>query len=64
MLPSSIHAGRDLAWVRRMGGSLEENVYQIATDKEGSVYVTGVFRSSDADFDTFHLSSQGSYDIS
>lgn len=37
-------------WVKSIGGSLSDSGYEIVTDSEGYVYVTGVFAES-ADFD-------------
>lgn len=58
-------ANGDFVWAKRMGGTSYENVYGIATDDLGNVYMTGSF-SETADFDpsvgTFNLTAQGTYD--
>ena len=53
-------------WAKSMGGTVEDLVFSITTDIDGSIYTTGYFSNS-ADFDPgigiFNLTSTGIYDI-
>jgi hypothetical protein len=50
-------------WTRMGGGSLTDIGYSIATDAEGSCYVTGDYQSTDAAFSGTKLTNRGDYDI-
>jgi hypothetical protein len=50
-------------WARMGGGSLIDRGYSVATDAEGSCYVTGHYQSTDADFSGTKLTNRGGYDI-
>lgn len=50
-------------WARMGGGSLIDRGYSVATDAQGSCYVTGHYQSTDADFSGVKLPNRGGYDI-
>lgn len=60
-------SGGALVWARSMGGVAYESGKRIAVGADGSVCITGVLDSANADFDpgagTYTLSSAGSHDI-
>ena len=51
-----------LAWVRRMGGSNEENGNAVVCDPAGNVYITGRY-SGTAIFGTYTLTASGASDF-
>jgi hypothetical protein len=55
-----------LLWVKKMGGSDNDQGHAIATDHSGNIYTTGYFKNT-VDFDpasgTFNLTADGSSDI-
>jgi hypothetical protein len=53
----------NVLWAKSAGGNgLDEGIC-ITTDKKGNIYVSGIFSTSSATFDTTTLLSKGSYDI-
>ena len=63
---TKVDAAGNLAWAKRMGGTLDDYSFDVFVDEGGSVYATGAF-SGTADFDpgagTFNLTSFGFDDI-
>ncbi|MEO1172594.1 MAG: hypothetical protein AAFX94_11180, partial [Myxococcota bacterium] len=47
----------EIEWVRHFGGEGEDNIFDVATDNEGHIYLSGGF-SSTVQFDGFSLSAQ------
>ena len=56
----------NFAWVKQIGGALDENSYSIVLDPSGNIYTTGYFRST-TDFDpgpaNYSLTPNGNIDI-
>ncbi len=44
-------------WAKKSTGGLDDRGYAIATDREGNVFVTGTFKSTNISFDTFNLTN-------
>jgi len=63
-----LDAAANFVWVKKIGGNNLDYPLDVATDNAGSIYLTGVFKSSVVDFDpdttvTFNLNgTMGSYD--
>jgi hypothetical protein len=53
----------NLVWIKNFGGSLHDYLNSSFVDAAGSVYFTGNFQSVTASFDSFDLTTNGSYDI-
>jgi hypothetical protein len=52
-----------VVWARRMGGSSDDQVFDIAVDNSGNVYIAGTFSSSTASFGSTTLTNAGNYDV-
>ncbi len=56
----------DLKWAHSFGGSQNDFGYDVGSDAQGNVYVTGIFAGTvdfDPDTSTFNLTSGGSFDV-
>ncbi|MBP7810297.1 MAG: SBBP repeat-containing protein [Bacteroidia bacterium] len=63
---SKLDAAGNFIWAKKMGGTQDDMVFEMAIDATGNVYTTGSFNVS-ADFDpgvgSFSLTSSGSRDV-
>lgn len=50
-------------WVNTIGGSLNEETYNLATDNLGNVYVAGDFQSASITIGSTTLTNAGNYDV-
>lgn len=46
MFIQKLDATGNFLWAKRVGGTVQDGAYSIATDKQGDVYVTGSFRNT------------------
>ncbi|MCD4736282.1 MAG: T9SS type A sorting domain-containing protein [Bacteroidales bacterium] len=54
--------GGNCIWVKNIGGSLYETCFEVATDSNDDVYITGMFDGT-VSFGDFELTTAGLYDI-
>jgi hypothetical protein len=67
VLISNLDTAGNFIWLKRFGGSNNDEGFSIIADKNGNTYITGSFSSNNCDFDpspsTFTISSTGNFDI-